>query len=49
VNILDDFNIRHYGIENPATAYDQGTIEVFDSDNGPSMLEQENIAAEGNA
>jgi hypothetical protein len=41
LNILDDFNIKHYGIEYPATAYDKGTIEVFDSDNGPSMLERE--------
>jgi hypothetical protein len=41
VNILDDFNLKHYGIEHPSVAYDRGTLEVFDSDDGPSMLEQE--------
>ena len=40
VNILDDVNIKHYGIEYPVTAYDEGTIEVFYRE-GLSMLEQD--------
>jgi hypothetical protein len=40
VNILDDVNIQHSGIEYTTAAYDEGTIEEFYRD-GPSMLEQE--------
>jgi hypothetical protein len=40
VNILDDVNITHSGIEYTTAAYDEGTIEEFYRD-GPSMLEQE--------
>jgi hypothetical protein len=38
VNMLDEFNMRHYGLEHPDT--DRGTIEEFYR-NGLSMLEQE--------
>jgi hypothetical protein len=48
VNILDDFNIKHYDIEYTTTAYDKGTIEVFYAD-GPSMLERELDETQRNA
>lgn len=41
VNILDEVNLRHFGIASPRTALDKGTIEIFYSDASLSMLEQE--------
>jgi hypothetical protein len=39
VNVIDDFNAQHSGIEYPASVTDRGTMEVFYRE-GPSQEER---------